>query len=297
MKDLLTIKDWTEKEIMSLLNLADNVKKNPNEFSLKLQGKTAILLFQKTSTRTRISFESGIYQLGGNVIYVDWTTTNLHLGALTDEVKCMSSYVDFIIARVYEHETLETMQSASIIPIINALSDIFHPCQALSDLMTIREKFGGFDNIKVSWVGDGNNVCNSLILGCLSMNIPMSVATLKNYAPHKSVIEWVKSNNKEDLLSLTDDPQIAVKESDVIYTDTFVSMGQEAESAERLRIFKDFQVNAKLLSFSNKIPLIMHCLPAHRGVEITDDVIDSKNSIVFDQAENRLHLQKALFLL
>lgn len=125
----------------------------------------------------------------------------------------------------------------------------------------------------------------------------MSVATLKNYAPHKSVIEWVKSNNKEDLLSLTDDPQIAVKESDVIYTDTFVSMGQEAESAERLRIFKDFQVNAKLLSFSNKIPLIMHCLPAHRGVEITDDVIDSKNSIVFDQAENRLHLQKALFLL
>jgi len=297
MKDLLTIKNLTEMEVLTILNLADNIKKNPNDYSSNLKGKTAILLFQKTSTRTRISFESGMYQLGGNVIYVDWTTTNLHLGSLSDEIKCMSGYVNFLIARVYEHKTLETMQSASSIPIINGLSDLYHPCQALSDLMTIREKFGGLKNIRVSWVGDGNNVCNSLILGCLTMNIPISVATPENYKPHKEVIDWVKINKKDDIFSLTNDPQKAVKEADVIYTDTFVSMGQEAETEKRLKIFKPYQVNTDLISHSNKKPLIMHCLPAHRGVEITDEVLDSKNSIVFEQAENRLHLQKALFLL
>ncbi len=294
---LLSIKDLAEKQILALLDLAETIKQDPNEFSSKLKGKTGILLFQKTSTRTRISFESGMYQLGANVIYVDWTTTNLHLGALTDEIKCMSSYADLIVARVYKHETLKTMQYASNIPIINGLSDMYHPCQALSDLMTIKEKCGGFENIKVSWVGDGNNVCNSLILGCLTMNIPINVATPKNYNPHKNVLDWVKNNKKESLFSLTDNPQKAVEDADVIYTDTFVSMGKEADSEKRLKIFKPYQVNTELISHSSKNPLIMHCLPAHRGVEITDEVIDSKNSIVFEQAENRLHLQKALLLL
>jgi len=296
MKDLLSIKELTEKDILSLLDLADSIKKNPNEYTTKMKGKTAILLFQKTSTRTRISFESGMYQLGGNVIYVDWTTTNLHLGSLTDEIVCMSSYADLIVARVYEHKTLETMRSASSIPIINGLSDKYHPCQALSDLMTIREKFGGFDTIKVSWVGDGNNVCNSLILGCLTMNIPINIATPDNYKPHMDVLEWVKSNKKDDLFFLTNEPQLAVKDADVIYTDTFVSMGQEADTEERLKIFKPYQVNTDLISHSNKKPLIMHCLPAHRGVEITNEILDSKNSIVFQQAENRLHFQKSLLL-
>jgi ornithine carbamoyltransferase len=296
MKSLLTIKDLTEQEIISLLNLADLIKKNPNKYSKTLKGKIILLLFEKTSTRTRISFESGMYQLGGNAVYVDWRTTNIHLGSLKDEIKCMTFYVDLIMARVYKHETLEIIQEASNIPIINGLSDLYHPCQILSDLMTIREIFGSFENIIVSWVGDGNNVCNSLILGCVKLGIPILAATPKEYKPHTEVINWVKNEKKCQLLKLTENPKEAVKDANIIYTDTFVSMGQEAETEKRMNTFKNYQLNAELLHYATKKPYIMHCLPAHRGVEITNDVIDSEKSIVFQQAENRLHLQKALMI-
>lgn len=297
MKDLLTIKDWSEVEIISLLDLADKIKNNPNKFSSKLKGKIIALLFQKTSTRTRISFESGMYQLGGNAIYLDWKTTNLHLGALKDEIKCMDKYVDLIMARVYEQKTLEKIKQASSVPIINGLSDIYHPCQILADLMTIREKFGSFNDLKVSWVGDGNNVCNSLIVGCVKLNIPILVATPEKYRPYQEVIDWVKKEKKNQYLKIFDDPKEVVADANIIYTDTFVSMGQEAEKEERLKIFKPYQVNSELLSYVKKTPFyIMHCLPVHRGIEITDEVIDAKNSIIFLQAENRLHLQKALML-
>lgn len=296
MKNLLTIKHLRKKEIISLLDLADKVKKSPDKYSASLRGKNLLMLFQKTSTRTRISFESGMYQLGGNAIYVDWRTTNIHLGTLKDEIKCMASYVDLIMARVYHQKTLDEMANASKIPIINGLSDQYHPCQILSDLMTIREIFGNFKDIQVAWVGDGNNVCNSLILGCLQLDIQINVATPPGFTPHDEVLGWVKSKAKEDFLTLEEDPKKAVVGADIVYTDTFVSMGQENEKEERLKIFKPYQVNSDLLRNARKNPYIMHCLPAHRNVEITDEVLDSKKSIVFHQAENRLHLQKALML-
>ncbi|MGQ4876625.1 MAG: ornithine carbamoyltransferase [Promethearchaeia archaeon] len=297
MNSILSISDFDEKDkIIRLLNFADDIKKNPEKYFKALENYTIILIFEKTSTRTRISFESGIYQLGGNAIYLDWRTANFHLGDLKDEIKCISRYVNLIIARVYKHQTLEFMRDVSNIPVINALSDNYHPCQILSDLMTIREHFGGLEGIKVAFIGDGNNVCNSLIIGCTFLNIPITVATPKKYRPHQEVLDWVKSQNLDDYLKLTENPVDAVKDADVIYTDTFVSMGQEAEAEERLKVFKPYQVNSELLSNCEKDYIIMHCLPAHRGVEITDEVLDSKNSIVFDQAENRLHLQKALML-
>jgi ornithine carbamoyltransferase len=296
MKNFLTIKDLSENEIRSLIDLAENVKSNPENYALTLKNKSIILLFQKTSTRTRISFENGMYQLGGNAIYIDWRSTNIHLGSLKDEIKCMASYTDLIIARVYQQKTLEVMQEASRVPIINGLSDMYHPCQVLSDLMTIREIFKNFDDLKVCWIGDGNNVCNSLIIGCVKLNIPISVATPKKYQPHQDILKWVKKEKKNQYLELTEDPKEAIINADIVYTDTFVSMGQEAETKKRLKIFKDYQVNQELLNYAKKKPYIMHCLPAHRGVEITDEVLDSKNSIVFQQAENRLHLQKALMI-
>ncbi len=297
MRDLLTIKDFSPKKIVSLLELAQDIKKSPQKYFSRLSGKVIALLFQKTSTRTRISFESGIYQLGGDALYLDWTTTNLHLGTLRDEIKCISLYVNLIVARVYEHETLEAMGEASNIPIINGLSDNYHPCQTLSDLMTMRELFPDtFEDIKVAWVGDGNNVCNSLIVGCIKLGIPIMVATPKNYEPHQEVFDWVKKQKHFRLLKISRDPKEVVKDTDVIYTDTFVSMGQENEKYERLKVFKPYQVNAELIANCQKNPYIMHCLPAHRGIEITNDVIDSERSVVFQQAENRLHLQKALLM-
>ncbi|MBD3214185.1 MAG: ornithine carbamoyltransferase [Candidatus Lokiarchaeota archaeon] len=296
MKDLLTISDLSSEEIYALLDLARKIKADPDRFRSRLTHKTLALLFQKTSTRTRLSFESGMFQLGGRAIYLDWRTTNIHLGSLPDEIRCIELYVDAILARVYEHKSLEIMREAASIPIINGLSNKFHPCQVLSDLLTMKEIFQDFDSLNVAWVGDGNNVCNSLILGCAQLNIPIHVATPPGYEPHKDVIEWVKSHNKSQYLKISQDLKSAVKESDIIYTDTFVSMGQEDETQERMKIFQSFQVNHQLITESTKDPYIMHCLPAHRGIEITDDVLDSEKSVVFQQAENRLHMQKAILL-
>jgi len=297
MNDLLTIKEWTDIEILALLDLADKIKSNPNQYTSELRNKTLAMLFQKTSTRTRISFESGVYQLGGNTIYLDWRTTNLHLGELKDEIKCMDKYVDLILARVDEHNTLEIIRNASKVSVINGLSNLYHPCQTLSDLMTIREKFEKFNDIEVAWVGDGNNVCNSLIIGCIKLDIPISIATPSKYKPHQDVINWVKKEGKDTSLKLYEDPREAVANANIVYTDTFVSMGQESKTEERLKIFKPYQINSELLSYIKEEEYyIMHCLPAHRGVEITDEIFDSKESIVFLQAENRLHLQKALMV-
>ncbi len=295
--DLLSLHEFSAKEINGLLDLADDVKKNPSKYRNSLERKCLAMLFEKTSTRTRVSFENGMYQLGGNAIYLDWKSTNLHLGGLSDEIKCISSYVDSIMARVYKHETLEQIKQASSVPVINGLSDKYHPCQTLADLMTIREKLDNFKDAKVAWIGDGDNVCNSLIIGCVKLNIPILVASPPNYEPHEEVLRWVKKENNSHCFKLLKEPIEAVEDATVIYTDTFVSMGQEAEKEARLKVFlPKYQVNRELLGHAKKNPYILHCLPAHRGVEITDNVIDSKNSIVFQQAENRMHLQKALLL-
>lgn len=278
--DLLTLNDWSREEVMSIIDEAILLKEDPEKYYNLLEGKTLAMLFEKKSTRTRISFEVGMAQLGGHALFIDWNTTQLGKADLKDEIKCIDRYVDIIMARVYKHEDVELMAKTADKPVINALSDKYHPCQILADLTTIKEKFGKFDGLKLAYIGDGNNVCNSLIVGCKKVGIKMSVAAPKGYEPLE----------KPDLL--TNNVKEAVKDADIIYTDTWISMGQEEEKKKRLKIFPPYQVNKKILGNA----LFMHCLPAYRGYEVTDEVIDSKQSIVFDQAENRLHAQKAVIL-
>ncbi len=278
--DLLTLKDWSEKDILYIIDKAIEIKKNPQKYENSLKGKTLVMLFEKTSTRTRLSFEVGMTQLGGHAIFVDWKTSQLGKADLKDEIRCIDRYADIIMARVYKQESVDTMAKYSDKPVINGLSDTSHPCQILADLMTIKEKLGKLKGLKLAYIGDGNNVCNSLIVGCKKVGMKIAVAAPKGYEPLE----------KPDLL--TTDPKQAAKDADVIYTDTWVSMGQEAEKEKRLKIFPPYQITKKLLGKA----LFMHCLPAYRGYEVTDEVIDSKQSIVFDQAENRLHAQKAIML-
>lgn len=292
MVDLLTINKLSGEEVTHLIDLAIAVKSNPKEYSNALKNKTLAMLFQKTSTRTRCSFETAMTQLGGHAQYLFWETTNLTLGSLKDEIKCIAGYCDAIMARVYKHEDILAIAEASRVPVINGLCNLYHPCQALGDLMTIKENLGTLKGKKLAYVGDGNNVCNSLILGCSKVGMMIAVATPKGYEPVKHVLD---SCAETGLVIITNNPLEAVKEADVVYTDTWVSMGQEEETKERMKVFPPYQVNKELLKYAPNV-LVMHCLPAHRGLEITDEVIDSEKSIVFDQAENRLYIQKAILL-
>ncbi|MBU0628007.1 MAG: ornithine carbamoyltransferase [Nanoarchaeota archaeon] len=278
--NLLTLKGWSNEDIINIIDKAIAIKKNPKKYIEVLKGKTLAMLFEKTSTRTRISFEAGMAQLGGHALFLDWKTTQLGKADLKDEIKCIGRYVDIIMARVYKQEAVEVMGEYAGKPVINGLSDKYHPCQIIADLMTIKENFGKLKGLKLAYIGDGNNVCNSLIVGCKKVGMKISVAAPKGYEPLE----------KPDLL--TNDPVKAAAGADVIYTDTWVSMGQEEEKAKRLKVFPPYQVTKKLVGKA----LFMHCLPAYRGYEVTDEVIDSKQSIVFDQAENRMHAQKAIIL-
>lgn len=290
---LLSLANVDEDFILDTLNLAIKIKKEPERYKNFLSGKTLVMIFQKTSTRTRVSFEAAMTQLGGHAQYLDYRTTNFTLGEIKDEIRCIDRYVDFIMARVYNHSVLEEMAKYSRVPIINGLSDLEHPCQILADLLTIKEKLGDFKNKKIAFVGDGNNVCNSLIIGSVKVGLEINVATPPQYKPAKFA-EEIGLRYKRYFW--TENPEKAVRDAHIIYTDTWVSMGQEREREERLKIFyPTYQVNKRLFSISPKA-LFMHCLPAHRGLEVTDDVIDGPNSIVFDQAENRLHIQKAILI-
>lgn len=290
-RHLLSLSDLSAEEIEEIITLAQTMKAGPEKFRDTLSRKTLIMLFQKTSTRTRLSFEAGMTRLGGHAIFLDWGKSNYTLGSLQDETKCLARYGDIIMARVYKHTDLETMAAVSRVPLINALSDRFHPCQALADLQTIKERKGALKGLKLAYIGDGNNVCHSLLLGCTKVGMEVVVAGPKKYWPDPQVVEEARKHGKVTLL---EDPKQAVKGADVVYTDTWVSMGQEEETKERLKAFKPYQVNKALLGDSKA--LIMHCLPAHRGYEISDDALDSENSVVFDQAENRMHNQNALML-
>jgi ornithine carbamoyltransferase len=293
MRHLLGLKDLSSQEIIKIINLAEKIKKFPTKYFHILEGKTLVMLFQKTSTRTRVSFEAAMTQLGGHAQYLDWQTTNFTLGDLKDEIRCLSRYADVIMARVYKHSDLEEMAKFSDVPIINGLSDLEHPCQILGDLLTMKEKKGNLQNLIVSYVGDGNNVCNSLIIGCSKLKMKIKVATPEGYEPANFALEIGK---KSHCLQLFRDPKKAVENADFIYTDTWVSMGQEKEREKRLKIFPPYQVNKELMEKAPKA-FFMHCLPAHRGQEVTDEVLESPRSIVFDQAENRLHIQKAILLI
>jgi len=318
-KCLVSIKDLTSKEIEDIFSLTDKLKKNKDKFSSVLAGKTLALIFQKPSNRTRVSFEVGMYQLGGYSIYLGPDEINLGVReSIKDVAKTLSRYVDGIVLRTFEHRNVLEMAKFASVPVINGLSDSSHPCQALADIYTIREKFSRlplqrdpassgksrvpqnagrkFKGVILAYVGDGNNVCNSLLYTSAKVGLNMNIGTPEGYEPDRTVLKEAQSiaKAKNATINLFNSPKEAIKGADVIYTDVWASMGQEKEAEERKKIFKDFQVSRDLVKLAKKNVLIMHCLPAHRGEEITDEVIDSRNSIVFEQAENRLHVQKAI---
>lgn len=298
-KDFLTTKDLAVDEINQIFALAEKVKKNPSEYKTVLAGKSIVLIFEKPSNRTRVSFEAGIWQLGGKSIYLSPSDINIGVReAIKDVAHSLSRYVQAIILRTFSHNILMEMAEQASIPVINGLTDLLHPCQALSDIFTLKEKFGGLKGKTLAFIGDGNNVCHSLLHDCSKMGMNINVATPRNFEPDNRIVEEAKvfASVSGAKVQLFNQPQPAVKNCDVIYTDVWASMGKEKEAQQRNRIFRDFQVNKKLLDGAPVNCLIMHCLPAHRGQEITDEVIDSKQSIVFDQAENRLHVQKAILI-
>lgn len=298
-KDLISIKDLSTKEIEEIFSLTDKLKKNKNKFSKILSGKTLALIFQKPSNRTRVSFEVGMYQLGGNSIYLAPHEINLGVReSIKDVAKTLSRYIDAIVLRTFEHKNVVDMAEFASVPVINGLSDFSHPCQGLADIYTAGEKLKNLKGKTLAYVGDGNNVCHSLLFTCAKIGLNMNVGAPKSFEPDTIVLKHSTdiAKTKNATIKLFNNAKDAVKDADVIYTDVWASMGQEKEAEERKRVFKEFQVNKNLISLDKKNALIMHCLPAHRGDEITDDVIDSKSSIVFDQAENRMHVQKAILI-
>ncbi|WP_287587843.1 ornithine carbamoyltransferase [Candidatus Borrarchaeum sp.] len=301
-QDFFTLQDFSFEEIHYMLDIASDLKKMylRGESSEILNGKTLAMIFEKSSTRTRVSFEVAMRQLGGYALFLGAKDLQLGRGeTIPDTARTLARYVDGIMARVYSHEDLLDLADFSQVPVINGLSDLFHPCQILADLLTIKEKRKNFENLKISYVGDGNNVCNSLLIGCSKLGINISVGCPENYEPLEDVIDLAKDNARifDSEVQIVHDPQDAVLDADVVYTDTFISMGQEAEAEERMEVFPPFQVNQELLNNALINVIVMHCLPAHRGQEITDEVIDGPNSVVWDQAENRLHAQKAILTL
>jgi ornithine carbamoyltransferase len=285
--------ELSAEEMDKLLKRSFEFKSGKDKSACPLLGKSIGLLFDKTSTRTRISFQTGIYQLGAQPIYIN--TKELQLGrgeTIEDTARVLSRYLHGIVIRTYAHSTIEKLASNATIPVINGLTDLHHPCQALADMMTILEKKGRLKDVRVAYIGDGNNVANSLLEAALLTGIDLVLACPNGYEPDSRIYEKVRSGGAK--VKVVVDPCEAVKDADVIYTDVWVSMGQEREVERRKQIFRDYQVNRELLSLAKPDAIVMHCLPAHRGEEITDDVIDSPQSVVIDQAENRLHTQKAL---
>jgi ornithine carbamoyltransferase len=302
-KDILSIADLTTDEIKLVLRLASKLKKEHKGGKGRqlLRGKTLGMVFQKPSTRTRVSFEVGMFQLGGNAIYLSTNDIQLSRGeSIDDTAKTLSLYLDCIMARVYHHTDLQTLAASASVPVINGLSDSFHPCQILADLMTIQEQKKKLEGLKLAWLGDGDNVCNDLMLGCAKTGISMTAACPKGYEPLDEVVELARSEGSRTgaEIKVTEDPVAAVKNSDVIVTDTFISIGKEEEKATREAVFlPKYQVNAATMRLARKDAIFMHCLPAKRGQEVTSEVIDGKSSVVWSQAENRLHVQKALLCL
>ena len=293
--DVLTLDELESKEINNIIDLAIDLKKEQKKGKTKplLQNKTLAMIFEKPSTRTRVSFETGMFQLGGHALTLSPNDLQLSRGeSIGDTAKTLSRYVNVIMARVYDHKSLETFARNSSIPVINGLSDSFHPCQILADLMTIKEHKKNLKKIKIAWIGDGNNVCNSLILGCAKLKIKLSVAIPDGYEPDFDVI---KTGKESEILEVSDNPELAVKDADVVMTDTFVSIHNT--NSDRVKKFlPKFQVTQSLMNKAKKDAIFMHCLPAKRDQEVTSDVIDGPQSVVWDEAENRLHVQKALLV-
>ena len=300
-KDLISIADLSQSDIEEIFNVTRELKEWHNKgYDEKcLSGKILGMIFEKSSMRTRVSFEVSMVQLGGHAIYL--TQNDINLGkreAVKDGARVLSRYVNGIAIRTFGQDTIQELARYATVPVINALSDYLHPCQALTDLYTIKEKFGTYTNIKIAFIGDGNNVARSLAQICTKLGIHFHVASPKGYELAPDFVSKTKQMaDGNDLIHLYQDPKEAAEKANVLYTDTWVSMGQEAEEEARIQAFKDFQINSDLLKPAKDDVKVMHCLPAHRGEEITDEVIDGPHSIVYDQAENRLHVEKALLKL
>jgi ornithine carbamoyltransferase len=294
MRHFLSLADWSGAEIRGLLALAARVKKEPDQYRHALAGKTLGMIFQKKSTRTRVSFEVGMFQLGGHALFLSGGELQLGRGeTIPDTAKVLSRYVDGIMARVYAHEDVEAL-TAGTVPVINGLSDKLHPCQVLADLMVLEEHKGRLEGLTLAYVGDGNNMAHSLINGCTRTGIAVRVATPEAYAPDPAIVDAARAAGGSVLV--TRDPVEAVTGADAVYTDVWASMGQEKERAERLEVFAPYQVDEALFARAAEDAVFLHCLPAHRGEEVTDGVVDHPRSIVLDEAEDRLHAQKAVLL-
>jgi len=297
MKNLLKLLDLSTEEIIGILDLADQLKYErkhniPHEL---LKGQTLGMIFQKSSTRTRVSFETGMYQLGGHALFL--SSRDLQIGRgepVQDTARVLSRYLDGIMIRTFEQKEVEDLAKFGSIPVINGLTDFCHPCQVLADLMTIREKFGSFSGLKMCFIGDGNNMANSLIVGGLKVGMNVAVATPDGYKPDGAVLEFTKGYG--DKFALETDPFMAASGADILITDTWTSMGEEAEKEERKKIFKDYQINRQLLAAANAGAMVQHCLPAYRGQEITEEVFEEHTDEIFNEAENRLHAQKAVMV-
>jgi ornithine carbamoyltransferase len=297
--DLTAMSDLTPEMAEGLLELAAKVKARPAEFRTALAGRQIVLFFEKPSFRTRLTFESGIYSLGGHAMFVDQLTSRIgEREPVSDMAHNLERWVDALVLRTFAHSTVTELAKFASIPVINALSDHEHPCQALADFLTLREKFGDLKKVHLAYVGDGNNVAHSLMLGAALFGSKITVGTPKGYEPKAEVLELALEIAKATgaVIEVTNDPVAAVKGADAVYTDVWASMGQEAEIAERARIFNDFRVTPELMAHAGAEAVFMHCLPAHRGEEVEAAVIDAETSVVFDQAENRLHIQKAILL-
>lgn len=297
MNHLLKLLDLSTEEITGILDLADQLKYErkhniPHEL---LKGQTFGMIFQKSSTRTRVSFETGMYQLGGHALFL--SSKDLQIGRgepVQDTARVLSRYLDGIMIRTFAQKEVEDLAKFGSIPVINGLTDFCHPCQVLADLMAIREKFGSFTGLKMCYIGDGNNMANSLIVGGLKVGMNVAVATPDGYKPDGKVLEFTKGY--ADKFALETDPYMAASGADIVITDTWTSMGEEAEKEERKKIFKDYQINKQLLTAANAGAMVMHCLPAYRGQEITEEVFEEHADEIFNEAENRLHAQKAVMV-
>ena len=296
MRHLLKLQDLTREDILSILNLADQLKFERINGVQKdyLKGKKMGLIFQKASTRTRVSFEVGIYELGGYGLFL--SSNDLQIGRgepVQDTARVLSRYLDGIMIRTFEQQEVEDLAKYGSIPVINGLTDYAHPCQVLADLMTIREYKGSFKGLKMAFIGDGNNMANSLTVGAIKTGMSFAIACPKGYEPDAKIMQWAKENGD---FVVTESVEEAIKDADVVYTDVWASMGQESERQKRIEAFKGYQVNKECMKCAKPDAMVMHCLPAHRGEEITEDVFEEHAKEIFDEAENRLHAQKAVMV-
>jgi ornithine carbamoyltransferase len=299
-KDLVSIHDFTADEVEALFQLAANVKARPERYRNALAGQTLAMIFEKSSTRTRVSFEVGMYQLGGIATFLSSRDIQIGRGEpISDTARVLSRYVSGIMARTFAHSTVTDLAKYATVPVINGLTDLLHPCQGLTDYFTVREKFGHTRGLTLAYVGDGNNMCHSLMFGGPKVGMNVKVATPEGFRPNPEIVEKARADAKAagTTIEVFARPEEAIKGANAVYTDVWASMGQEAEAQARIKAFAGFQVTPALMELADKEAVFMHCLPAHRGEEVAAEVADGRWSVIFDEAENRLHVQKAIMLL